>query len=269
MFPVQSLQRKSKNIRHCLLHTSNTLGLEFITDIDNEKSQLLSHSYSYLSFPIPTLWFSPPRAFPYFALSLSLLSLSPPDCFSQSCLCSLPHPPSIPPSLSLSLSLSLSISFSVSLPFSLFVQAWKRTHLLFWGVWPRYHVLASSSPRVLQFQNWSFLGQFCSRQRFLLCVQNRKVKGAHAAYSLMSVQSPPNTKSNYPHPLSSVIAWRDGFHSCWQCKNLMYSKQEVIYKLHAGWFIYRSPGEYVDWGLSIKFKVFSVEILQKEGKFKT
>ena len=26
----------------------------------------------------------------------------------------------------------------------------------------------------------------------------------------------------------------------WQCKNLMYRKKEVVYKLHAGWFI-RSP----------------------------
>ena len=34
----------------------------------------------------------------------------------------------------------------------------------------------------------------------------------------------------------------------------MYSKQGVVYKLHAGWFIYRTPGEFINWGLFIKFK---------------
>ena len=49
----------------------------------------------------------------------------------------------------------------------------------------------------------------------------------------------------------------------------MYSKKKVVYKLHAGRFINRTPGEFINWGLSLnlqKGKVFSVEILQKEGK---
>ena len=28
----------------------------------------------------------------------------------------------------------------------------------------------------------------------------------------------------------------------------MYSKKGVVYKLHAGWFINRTPGEFVNWG---------------------
>ena len=38
----------------------------------------------------------------------------------------------------------------------------------------------------------------------------------------------------------------------WQCKNLMYSKKGVVYKLHAGWFIKRTRG--INCGLSIKFE---------------
>ena len=34
----------------------------------------------------------------------------------------------------------------------------------------------------------------------------------------------------------------------------MYSKKGVVYKLHAGWFINRTPGEFINWGLFIKFK---------------
>ena len=43
----------------------------------------------------------------------------------------------------------------------------------------------------------------------------------------------------------------------WQCKNLMYrqySKKGVVDKLHAGWFINRTPGEFINCGLFIKFK---------------
>ena len=47
---------------------------------------------------------------------------------------------------------------------------------------------------------------------------------------------------------------------------LMYSKKGVVYKLHAGWFINRTPGEFINRGLFINLKVFSVEILQKEMK---
>ena len=47
----------------------------------------------------------------------------------------------------------------------------------------------------------------------------------------------------------------------------MYSKKGVVYKLHTGWFINRTPGEFINQGLFIiNLKVFSVEILQKEGK---
>ena len=34
----------------------------------------------------------------------------------------------------------------------------------------------------------------------------------------------------------------------------MYSKIGVVHKLHAGWFIKRPPGEFIKWGLFIKFK---------------
>ena len=36
----------------------------------------------------------------------------------------------------------------------------------------------------------------------------------------------------------------------------MYSKKGVVYKLHAGWFINRTPGEFINCSLSIKFKGF-------------
>ena len=32
--------------------------------------------------------------------------------------------------------------------------------------------------------------------------------------------------------------------------------------------INRTPGEFINWGLLMKFRVFSMEILQKEGKAK-
>ena len=34
----------------------------------------------------------------------------------------------------------------------------------------------------------------------------------------------------------------------------MYSKKGVVYKLHAGWFINRTPGEFINSGLFIKLK---------------
>ena len=46
----------------------------------------------------------------------------------------------------------------------------------------------------------------------------------------------------------------------------MYSKKGVVYKLHAGWFINRTPGEFIHCGLLLNLKVFSVKTLQKEGK---
>ena len=52
----------------------------------------------------------------------------------------------------------------------------------------------------------------------------------------------------------------------------MYSEKGVVYKLHAGWFINRSAGEFINCGLLSNLKVFSAEILQKEGspgEFKT
>ena len=39
-----------------------------------------------------------------------------------------------------------------------------------------------------------------------------------------------------------------------QCKNLMYSKKGGVYKLHARWFINRTPGEFINRGLCVKFK---------------
>ena len=41
----------------------------------------------------------------------------------------------------------------------------------------------------------------------------------------------------------------------------MYSKKGAVYKLHAGWFINRTPGEFINSGLFINLKVFSLEIL--------
>ena len=37
-------------------------------------------------------------------------------------------------------------------------------------------------------------------------------------------------------------------------KNLMYSKKGVVYKLHAGWFINRTPGEFINLGHFIIFE---------------
>ena len=51
----------------------------------------------------------------------------------------------------------------------------------------------------------------------------------------------------------------------WQCKNLIYSKG-VVYKLHAGWLINRTPGEFINRCFLLNLKDFSVEILQKEGR---
>ena len=36
----------------------------------------------------------------------------------------------------------------------------------------------------------------------------------------------------------------------------MYSKKGGVYKLHAGWFINRTPGEFINSGLFIKFIKF-------------
>ena len=43
-----------------------------------------------------------------------------------------------------------------------------------------------------------------------------------------------------------------GINFVWQCKNLMYSKKWVVYKLHAGWFINRTAGEFINRGLFVK-----------------
>ena len=34
----------------------------------------------------------------------------------------------------------------------------------------------------------------------------------------------------------------------------MYSKKGAVYNLHAGWFINRPPGEFINWSLFIKFR---------------
>ena len=50
----------------------------------------------------------------------------------------------------------------------------------------------------------------------------------------------------------------------------MYSKKEVVYKLHAGWFINRAPGEFINRGLFIKFKVLLCgNPTERGGKFNT
>ena len=47
----------------------------------------------------------------------------------------------------------------------------------------------------------------------------------------------------------------------------MYSKKWVVYKLHAGWFINRTAGSLQTEVFLLNLKLFSVDILQKEGKF--
>ena len=50
---------------------------------------------------------------------------------------------------------------------------------------------------------------------------------------------------------------------------MMYCKKKgVVYKLHAGWFKSCTLGEFINGGLSIEFKGFSLEILLKEGTLK-
>ena len=51
-----------------------------------------------------------------------------------------------------------------------------------------------------------------------------------------------------PWPSKTLHTW-----NIWLCKNLMYSKNGVVYKLHAGWFINSTPGEFINRGL-FKFK---------------
>ena len=52
-------------------------------------------------------------------------------------------------------------------------------------------------------------------------------------------------------------------------KNLMHSKNEVVYKLHAGWFINRTPLQFINPGLFIKFKGLLWKSYRKKGKFNT
>ena len=47
----------------------------------------------------------------------------------------------------------------------------------------------------------------------------------------------------------------------------MYSKKGVVYKLRAGWFTNRTPGEFINWGLFIKFKGLLCE--NPSGEFNT
>ena len=49
----------------------------------------------------------------------------------------------------------------------------------------------------------------------------------------------------------------------------MYSKQGVVYKSHGGWLINRTPGEFINWRLFIKFKGFLWKSYRKRGKFNT
>ena len=50
----------------------------------------------------------------------------------------------------------------------------------------------------------------------------------------------------------------------------MYSKKWGVYKLHAGWFINRTPGEFINWGLFYLIERFSLwKSCRKRGKFNT
>ena len=48
----------------------------------------------------------------------------------------------------------------------------------------------------------------------------------------------------------------------------MYSKEGVVYKLHAGWFTDAPQGSLQIAVILLNLEVLSVEILQKEGKVK-
>ena len=50
----------------------------------------------------------------------------------------------------------------------------------------------------------------------------------------------------------------------------MYSQKGVVYKFHAGRFINRTPGEFINRGLFIEFKGSSLwKSYRKRGKFNT
>ena len=46
----------------------------------------------------------------------------------------------------------------------------------------------------------------------------------------------------------------------------MYSKKGAVYKLHAGWFINPTPGEFINCGLFIKFEGFLCGSPTERGK---
>ena len=69
-------------------------------------------------------------------------------------------------------------------------------------------------------------------------------------------------------PVSSFFA-RQNANAFLTVQNLMHSNKGVVYKLHARWFINRTPVEFINRGPLFNLKVFSVEILQKEGKSNT
>ena len=65
--------------------------------------------------------------------------------------------------------------------------------------------------------------------------------------------------------------WAKMFHRCFlvlRGQTWCISKKGVVYKLHAGWFINHTQGEFVNWCILSNLRVFSVEILQKEGNVK-
>ena len=43
-------------------------------------------------------------------------------------------------------------------------------------------------------------------------------------------------------------------------------QKRVLYKLHAGWFINRTPWEFINWGIFIKFKGFLCRNLTERGE---
>ena len=108
----------------------------------------------------------------------------------------------------------------------------------------------------------NFPARFASRPLFYWvvpsnCSENCKAVIAKLRKSLFSTSIPEDfrgTPGNFEEtPNLWTFCWFWAWFS-WQCKNLMYWKNGVVYKLHAGWFINRTPGELVNCGLFIKFK---------------
>ena len=51
-----------------------------------------------------------------------------------------------------------------------------------------------------------------------------------------------------------ILAFRSFSLFCLKVQSLMYSRKGVVYKLHAGWFISRTPEEFINSGPFVRFK---------------